>query len=164
DASNAARLNRLVSLATERLVPSQPGPQGLPSNDTKTIAKKQYDEFQKAAIEAPTPALIVAGPGSGKTSTLIGRAEYLINELQVPPEHILALTFSRKAAQEMLERFESHPGNEARLTARVNPTIHASASTYGQPGSKEVLEQVLHQEGQHQAPMFTTFPAFCDEI
>src|SRR3989440_1924716 len=104
DVSNAAMLNRLVSLATEPLVPSQPGPQGLPSNDTKTIAKKQYDEFQKAAIEAPTPALIVAGPGSGKTSTLIGRTEYLINTLAVQPEHILALTFSRKAAQEMQER------------------------------------------------------------
>jgi len=67
-------------------------------------AKKQYDEFQRAAIEAPTPALIVAGPGSGKTSTLIGRAEYLINTLNVQPVHILALTFSRKAAQEMQER------------------------------------------------------------
>jgi len=104
DVSNAAMLNRLVSLATEPLVPSHPGPQGLPSNGTKTIAKKQYDEFQKAAIEAPTPALIVAGPGSGKTSTLIGRTEYLINTLAVQPEHILALTFSRKAAQEMQER------------------------------------------------------------
>ncbi|HEX6557636.1 MAG TPA: ATP-dependent helicase [Ktedonobacteraceae bacterium] len=104
DVSNAAMLNRLVSLATEPLVPSHPGPQELPSNDTKTIAKKQYDEFQKAAIEAPTPALIVAGPGSGKTSTLIGRTEYLINTLAVQPEHILALTFSRKAAQEMQER------------------------------------------------------------
>src|SRR5205807_8019390 len=106
DVSNAAMLNRLVSLATEPLVPSQPGPQGLPSNDTKTIAKKQYDEFQLAAIEAATPALIVAGPGSGKTSTLIGRTEYLIHKLDVQPEHILALTFSRKAAQEMQDRLQ----------------------------------------------------------
>jgi DNA helicase-2/ATP-dependent DNA helicase PcrA len=68
--------------------------------------KKQYDEFQQAAIEAPTPALIVAGPGSGKTSTLIGRAEYLIHTQGVRPEHILALTFSRKAAQEMRERLQ----------------------------------------------------------
>ncbi|MDQ6644252.1 MAG: ATP-dependent helicase, partial [Chloroflexota bacterium] len=66
--------------------------------------KTRYDEFQQTAIEAPTPALIVAGPGSGKTSTLIGRAEYLIDALGVQPEHILALTFSRKAAQEMQER------------------------------------------------------------
>ncbi len=68
--------------------------------------RRQYDRFQLAAIEARTPALIVAGPGSGKTSTLIGRAEYLIHELGVQPEHILALTFSRKAAQEMQERLQ----------------------------------------------------------
>ncbi len=66
----------------------------------------QPDAFQQAAIAAPTPALIVAGPGSGKTSTLIGRAGYLIHTLDIPPQHILALTFSRKAAQEMQERLQ----------------------------------------------------------
>src|SRR6266516_4848093 len=69
--------------------------------------KKQYDEFQQAAIEAPTPALIVAGPGCGKTSTLIGRIEYLIHTQGIAPENILALTFSRKAAEEMQERLQS---------------------------------------------------------
>src|SRR5207253_3009501 len=44
--------------------------------------------------------------GSGKTSTLIGRVEYLISTQHVQPQHILALTFSRKAAQEMRERLE----------------------------------------------------------
>ena len=71
-----------------------------------TVAKKQYDEFQQAAIEAPTPALIVAGPGSGKTSTLIGRCKYLIRDQGIAPQRILALTFSRKAAQEMEERLQ----------------------------------------------------------
>lgn len=69
--------------------------------------EKRYDAYQQQAIEAPTPALIVAGPGSGKTSTLIGRAEYLINQQHVPPQQILALTFSRKAAQEMQERLQA---------------------------------------------------------
>ncbi|HEU0002727.1 MAG TPA: UvrD-helicase domain-containing protein [Ktedonobacteraceae bacterium] len=67
---------------------------------------ERYDEFQRVAIEARTPALIVAGPGSGKTSTLIGRAAYLIQGQGVAPEHILALTFSRKAAGEMQERLD----------------------------------------------------------
>ncbi|GAC1431281.1 MAG: UvrD-helicase domain-containing protein [Ktedonobacteraceae bacterium] len=69
-------------------------------------SSKIYDTFQQAAIEAPTPALIVAGPGSGKTSTLIGRVEHTVNTLGVLPQHILALTFSRKAAQEMEERLQ----------------------------------------------------------
>src|SRR5712691_6117320 len=77
-----------------------------PGDGARVILKKEYDAFQRAAIEAATPALIVAGPGGGKTSTLIGRVEYLIDELAVEPGHILALTFSRKAAQEMEERLQ----------------------------------------------------------
>ena len=77
-----------------------------PPTEPVPTPKKLYDEFQQAAIEAPTPALIVAGPGSGKTSTLIGRVEYLIGTLGVAPENILALTFSRKAAEEMQERLQ----------------------------------------------------------
>jgi ATP-dependent DNA helicase UvrD/PcrA len=68
--------------------------------------RRPYDPYQLAAIEAQAPALIVAGPGSGKTSTLIGRVEYLIHAQGVQPQHILALTFSRKAAQEMQERLQ----------------------------------------------------------
>jgi superfamily I DNA/RNA helicase len=74
--------------------------------ETIPTPQKHYDEFQQAAIEAPTPALIVAGPGSGKTSTLIGRVEYLIHKQGIAPENILALTFSRKAAEEMHERLQ----------------------------------------------------------
>lgn len=69
-----------------------------------TTSRKRYDDFQQAAISAPTPALIIAGPGSGKTSTLIGRIDYLVNTRQIPAAEILALTFSRKATQEMEER------------------------------------------------------------
>src|SRR5205807_6089771 len=76
------------------------------STETILSPDKQYDEFQQVAIEAPTPALIVAGPGSGKTSTLIGRIEYLLHTQGIAPENILALTFSRKAAEEMQERLQ----------------------------------------------------------
>src|SRR5258708_15652299 len=88
--------------------------------------RKEYDEFQRAAIEAATPALIVAGPGSGKTSTLIGRAEYLIRTLGVPAQHILALTFSRKAAEEMQERLQQAlQGTTAQDTPPMVSTFHA---------------------------------------
>jgi DNA helicase-2/ATP-dependent DNA helicase PcrA len=65
---------------------------------------KSHDPWQQAAIAASTPALIVAGPGSGKTSTLVGRVRYLLEERDVAPQRILALTFSNKAAREMHER------------------------------------------------------------
>ena len=83
------------------------------TDSSRPRPQRHYDEFQRAAIEAATPALITAGPGSGKTSTLIGRVEYLVHTLDVAPSHILALTFSRKAAREMEERLqqvlEGHP-------------------------------------------------------
>ncbi|MDQ2798633.1 MAG: UvrD-helicase domain-containing protein, partial [Armatimonadota bacterium] len=62
------------------------------------------DPFQCAAAEFPAgPLLLGAGPGTGKTKTLVGRCQFLIRE-NVPPEKILCLTFSRDAAQEMEER------------------------------------------------------------
>lgn len=117
--SQAAILNRLAGLLTEQNTVSANEVASLEVDKEKislaenkavppaqTASRKSYDEFQQAAIEAPTPALIVAGPGSGKTSTLIGRADYLLSNQGVRPEQILALTFSRKAAQEMQERLE----------------------------------------------------------
>lgn len=47
---------------------------------------------------------VVAGPGTGKTSTLIERIKYLVSEKGVNPSHILALTFTNKAAFELVER------------------------------------------------------------
>jgi DNA helicase-2/ATP-dependent DNA helicase PcrA len=108
--SNAAMLNRLAGLLKEHVSPAGEITEGATQPQAPAVAapKKQYDEFQQAAIEAPTPSLIVAGPGSGKTSTLIGRTEYIIRTLGVPSQQILALTFSRKAAQEMEERAHMH--------------------------------------------------------
>ena len=76
---------------------------------------KPYDPWQQAAITAPTPALVVAGPGSGKTSTLVGRVRYLIEEQGLAPNQLLALTFSNKAAREMRERIAQLLGDGVAL-------------------------------------------------
>ena len=107
-----------------------------PQSEEDASWMERYDEFQRVAIEARTPALIVAGPGSGKTSTLIGRAAYLIREQGVAPEHILALTFSRKAAQEMQERLD-------RLLATTDDTITPKVSTF-----HAFCAEMLRQHGQ----------------
>ena len=50
---------------------------------------------------------MIAGPGTGKTSTLVGRVAYLVRERGVATDSILALTFSNKAASEMRERLRA---------------------------------------------------------
>jgi superfamily I DNA/RNA helicase len=61
-------------------------------------------EQQKAASHFAGPALITAGPGTGKTRTLTLRITYLIKEKGVPAENILAVTFTNKAADEIKQR------------------------------------------------------------
>ncbi|MBR2696936.1 MAG: ATP-dependent helicase [Parasporobacterium sp.] len=75
---------------------------------SRIIVLMKLNDSQKAAVfHKDGPALIIAGPGSGKTAVIIRRIQYLIRDCQVPPGQILAVTFSRKAAEEMQERFLS---------------------------------------------------------
>ena len=62
-------------------------------------------EVQLKAINIKDgPAMIIAGPGSGKTKVIASRITNLINNHNIDPSNILAMTFTNKAAQEMRER------------------------------------------------------------
>ncbi len=66
------------------------------------------NKAQKQAVEyTKGPLLIVAGAGTGKTTVIAEKIAYLINEKGVKPEEILALTFTEKAAQEMVDRVDT---------------------------------------------------------
>ncbi|MFF5172306.1 UvrD-helicase domain-containing protein [Micromonospora sp. NPDC000089] len=67
----------------------------------------RLDAMQRVAASAPGgPLLIVAGPGTGKTRTLTHRIAYLCAELGVFPEQCLAITFTRRAAEELRHRLD----------------------------------------------------------
>ena len=51
------------------------------------------------------PAMVLAGPGSGKTFVIVERLKYLIREYKVDPSHILVITFTKAAAIQMQQRF-----------------------------------------------------------
>ena len=73
-------------------------------NDERLQAKKPLNQLQEAAAEHRGCAyLLEAGPGTGKTQTLVARVESLLRD-GVDPRQILPLTFSNKAAREMSER------------------------------------------------------------
>jgi superfamily I DNA/RNA helicase len=68
----------------------------------------RLDALQRVAASAPGgPLLIVAGPGTGKTRTLTHRIAYLCAEHNVFPERCLAITFTRRAAEELRHRLSS---------------------------------------------------------
>ena len=64
-----------------------------------------FNEAQTQAIQhTDGPCLVLAGPGSGKTLTIVNRVKYLIEKQKVRPEEILVVTFTRFAAAEMKSR------------------------------------------------------------
>lgn len=74
------------------------------------MGKKLNTAQQKAVCHETGPMLVLAGPGSGKTTVLLCRISRLLERGLAKPQEILALTFSKAAAEEMKSRFENLNG------------------------------------------------------
>ncbi|WP_028584445.1 ATP-dependent helicase [Desulfogranum mediterraneum] len=97
-----------------------------PLNDSSPADAHSLNSAQHAAVHhGAGPVLVIAGAGSGKTRTLVYRMAHLLRQ-GVPPESILLLTFTRRAAQEMLWRAgQLTDQSSARI---VGGTFHATAN------------------------------------
>jgi superfamily I DNA/RNA helicase len=96
------------------------------------------NEEQLAAVQHPldAPACLIAGAGSGKTRVLTERVRWLMGEAQASPERILCLTFTNKAAEEMMSRLNIVKDDSRTDIPHVS-TIHSLAISYirREPGS-----------------------------
>jgi DNA helicase-2/ATP-dependent DNA helicase PcrA len=88
---------------------------------------EELNSEQRAAVRhSGGPLLILAGAGTGKTTTLCGRVAWLVGQ-GVAPERILLLTFTRRAAREMLQRARAHVAMPAGARGVLGGTFHSVA-------------------------------------
>ena len=110
-------------------------PQQEPEQQRSIISPDELNPAQYAAVtHGEGPVLVIAGAGSGKTRTLVYRMAYLL-EQGVAPESILLLTFTRRAAQEMLWRAGTIATQSCKRV--VGGTFHATSN------------MLLRQHGHH---------------
>lgn len=133
----------------------------------------RLSEAQRQAVLAPDgPLLIVAGPGSGKTTVLAARIAYLVTARQVAPSSILALTFTTAAARELRARLEGMLGAAGRGVDAL--TFHAfglrvvrmwgeelgfgsgPVSVYGEHDAQALLREVAEPLGMELDPWHLT--------
>ena len=95
-----------------------------PDAAVRDLAAELNPEQAAAATHGDGPLLVIAGAGTGKTRTLVYRVAHLLQR-GVRPERVLLLTFTRRAAQEMLARVERLVGSSSRQVH--GGTFHATA-------------------------------------
>ncbi|MCF2624618.1 ATP-dependent helicase [Fusobacterium perfoetens] len=83
------------------------------------------DKQKEAVLYTEGPLLIIAGPGSGKTRTLVERVLYLLNEKEAEPENILLATFTEKASRELITRVSENIKHNLNLSEMYIGTIHS---------------------------------------
>ncbi len=125
------------------------------------LLQELNEKQQQAAAHIDGAMLVVAGPGTGKTGVITQRIVHLIRNHQVPPDQILAVTFTNKAAQEMFERIKDPLGMTQGLDVRIH-TFHAFCvrllrdhaediglnkhfAIFGQETQDDVLRECLHK-------------------
>ena len=104
-----------------------------------------FNTDQLRAVEhTGGPLLVLAGPGTGKTGVLVARIAHLVQERGADPKRILALTFSRRAADEMRERVRSRVPEAVLIDARTFHSfalsiVRRNSGSLGLPAPPEIM-------------------------
>ncbi|KAK8577631.1 hypothetical protein V6N13_027899 [Hibiscus sabdariffa] len=123
-AESAADTRNIFGLKEEDLCTSDAAQSGnMPGEYSKYLQSLNDRQRGAACSDISIPLMIVAGPGSGKTSTMVGRVLMLLNE-GVSPSNILAMTFTTAAASEMRDRIAAVAG-KARAKELTISTFHS---------------------------------------
>ena len=125
------------------------------------VKKNHLNDKQKEAVKLiGFPVLLFAGAGSGKTRVLTEKIAYLVSEIGVPPEHILAVTFTNKAANEMKQRVQKLVGYDiSKMTIGTFHSVCAGIlrkhihllgydnnfTIYDQTDSKQLIKNVIKE-------------------
>ncbi len=133
------------------------------------LGRPVSDEQAEVVTSALEPRVVVAGAGSGKTATMVARVVWLVAHGRVPPDGVLGLTFTTKAADELagrvrtgLRRLAAH-GHLPRELADLEPTV----STYHAYAARLVRDHALRlgrEPGARLVTPATAWQLFYDPI
>jgi DNA helicase-2/ATP-dependent DNA helicase PcrA len=129
-------------MAKKIILKSEPTLQRVSDRYKKELNFEQF----KVVTHKVGPALVIAGAGSGKTRALTYRVAYLI-ENGVPPESIVLVTFTKKAAQEMIDRVIKLVGNKGNRCYAgtfhhiANQTLHKYGPTIGLQNNFSIIDE-----------------------
>ncbi|MCK5690724.1 UvrD-helicase domain-containing protein, partial [Myxococcota bacterium] len=127
----------------------------MPTKSTQSYLDSLNPRQKEAATLGDGPALVRAGPGTGKTQALVGRVVHLLNERKIAPQKIFVATFTRAAAAEMKERIAKHAGPTAQnlfigtfhsrafsLLSRLGYSLNIMDARQGKALIKEAMKKV----------------------
>ena len=116
-------------------------------------------EQEKAVCAAVRVVAVIAGPGTGKTKTLVSRIAYLVEQQHVKPEEITAVTFTNQAASEMRQRLSAHFGGTNQANRMMIGTFHSiclhllgEVHLISQGEALTIADDILRECGSRQTP------------
>jgi superfamily I DNA/RNA helicase len=152
--SYAATLNALAGLLQPTRLSEEAGALLQAAGETSPAELSpaqgvRLDQGQRAAATASGAVLVHAGPGSGKTGTLVGRVAYLVGERGIDPGRVLVLTFSNRAAGELRDRLATQigPAAQAVMVSTIHSFAHDLLRRYAAAAGLSPTFQVLDRTG-----------------